>query len=80
MRRPFHLFSAALLAAALALPRVQRIVVRAADTSELPEGHPLRAKREAVADGAAFVCVGERCSLPVTEPDQIAPTLAAMQA
>jgi len=72
--------AAPLLAAALALPRVQRIVVRAADTSELPEGHPLRAKREAVADGAAFVCVGERCSLPVTEPDQIAPTLAAMQA
>ena len=72
--------AAPLLAAALALPRVQRIVVRAVDTSELPEGHPLRAKREAVADGAAFVCVGERCSLPVTEPDQIAPTLAAMQA
>ena len=30
------------------------------------------------ADAAAFVCVGETCSLPVTTPDAIAETVAAM--
>ena len=34
--------------------------------------HPARDKIAAAPEGAAFVCVGERCSLPVTEPDRLA--------
>ena len=34
----------------------------------LPADHPARAKLAAVAGAAAFVCRGQSCSLPVTEP------------
>jgi uncharacterized protein YyaL (SSP411 family) len=30
-------------------------------------------------ESAAFVCVGETCSLPVTDPDKIAAVVGAMQ-
>ena len=38
----------------------------------LPPTHPAQAKIAAASDAAAFVCVGETCSLPVTTPDAIA--------
>jgi uncharacterized protein len=65
--------------AALAIPYIDRIVVRAPTDAELSPGHPARAKLQAVPSGAAFVCVGERCSLPVHQPDAIASALAAMR-
>ncbi|HSR75633.1 MAG TPA: thioredoxin domain-containing protein [Xanthobacteraceae bacterium] len=70
---------AALAQAALAIPYIDRIVVRAPTDAELSPGHPARAKLQAVPSGAAFVCVGERCSLPVHQPDAIAGALAAMR-
>jgi uncharacterized protein YyaL (SSP411 family) len=70
----------ALVAAALRLPFVARIVVRAPVPEALPAGHPARAKIASAPDGAAFVCVGETCSLPVTEPDRIAATASHLQA
>ena len=45
----------------------------------LPASHPARDKVAAAPDGAAFVCVGERCSLPVTEPQKLADAVAAMR-
>jgi uncharacterized protein YyaL (SSP411 family) len=66
-----------LAAAALKLPFLTRILVRAPSADALPAAHPARAKIAAAA-GAAFVCLGERCSLPVTEPRQLAQTVAAM--
>jgi len=65
--------------AALKLPFLDRIVLRAPDASELPVSHPAREKI-AAAPRAAFVCVGERCSLPVMAPAEIAPAVAAMRA
>jgi uncharacterized protein YyaL (SSP411 family) len=65
--------------AALKLPFIRRIVVRAASAAELPDAHPAREKLKAVSGSAAFVCVGERCSLPVTQPEQIASVDAAMR-
>ena len=67
-----------LVAAALKLPFVARIVVRAPSADALPPAHPARDKIAAVTAGAAFVCLGERCSLPVTEPHQLAQTVTAM--
>ncbi len=64
--------------AALKLPFVGRIVLRARDASELPAAHPAQEKLKATSASAAFVCVGERCSLPVTEPEKIAETVAGM--
>jgi uncharacterized protein YyaL (SSP411 family) len=65
--------------AALKLPHLNRIVLRAPSADALPAEHPAQAKIAAVAGSAAFVCVGERCSLPVTQPEQIAETIAAMR-
>jgi hypothetical protein len=69
----------ALTQAALKLPFVSRIVLRAPTAAALPVNHPAQEKLKAVTGPAAFVCVGERCSLPVSEPEQIPSSVAAMQ-
>jgi uncharacterized protein YyaL (SSP411 family) len=66
-------------AAALKLPFLDRVVLRAPDEDALPEFHPAREKVAAAPGPAAFVCVGETCSLPVTGPDQIAEAVGAMR-
>src|SRR5262249_43545007 len=65
----------ALAAAAQQLPTLNRIILRAADASALPASHPARDKIAAAPGGAAFVCVGETCSLPVTDPGALAAAL-----
>jgi uncharacterized protein YyaL (SSP411 family) len=60
----------ALLTAARKLPYLDRIVLRASPT--LPAAHPAQEKIKAATESAAFVCAGEICSLPVTEPDALA--------
>jgi uncharacterized protein YyaL (SSP411 family) len=65
--------------AALRLPFTERIVLRAAAAADLPSAHPAQDKLKATPGSAAFVCVGERCSLPVTGPDQITALLATMR-
>jgi uncharacterized protein YyaL (SSP411 family) len=60
--------SQALLAAARALPPLDRIVLHVAPGAKLPSTHPAREKLAAAGDGAAFVCVGETCTLPITDP------------
>ena len=69
-----------LAAAALRLPTLTRIVLRARNAGALPASHPARDKIAAASAGAAFVCVGERCSLPVTTPAALAQAVAAMRA
>src|SRR5262247_4649380 len=59
-----------LLAAARRLSFLDRVVLRASPA--LPPGHPAYDKINAAAQSAAFVCVGETCSLPVSEPDAMA--------
>ena len=71
--------SDALAAAALKIPFITRTVLRAPTAAALPVSHPAREKIKAAPAGAAFVCVGERCSLPVTSPDQIAAAVTAMR-
>jgi uncharacterized protein len=69
----------ALATAALRLPLATRIVLRAPNAEALPAAHPAREKIAAAPEGAAFVCIGEQCSLPVVNADGIADTVAAMQ-
>jgi uncharacterized protein YyaL (SSP411 family) len=64
-----------LLAAARKLPFLDRIVLSA--SAALPASHPAQDKIKATTEAAAFVCVGETCSLPVTRPDAIAEAMAA---
>jgi uncharacterized protein YyaL (SSP411 family) len=63
---------------ALKLPFVNRVVLRVADTNDLPASHPAQEKLRS-APNAVFICIGERCSLPITEPANIAAALAAMR-
>ena len=65
--------------AALRLPFVDRIVLRAQNAADLPASHPAQQKIKAAPGSAAFICVSETCSLPVTEPDRIAAAVAAMR-
>src|SRR5438132_381471 len=61
-----------LAAAALKVPFLDRIVLRARSAAALPASHPAQAKIAAAGEAAAFVCIGEICSLPVAEPAQLA--------
>ena len=65
--------------AALNLPYLDRIVLRASDTGELPTAHPAQEKLKATPRSAAFVCIGERCSLPVTDATQLASAVSSMR-
>jgi uncharacterized protein len=69
----------ALTAAALAAPFLDRIVLRAPTAAKLAERHPAQEKIRSAPGDAAFVCVGETCSLPVTSPEQLSQSLAAMR-
>jgi uncharacterized protein YyaL (SSP411 family) len=64
-----------LLAAARKLAFLDRIVLRASPA--LPAAHPAQEKIKAARQSAAFVCVGETCSLPVTDPAELASAVTA---
>jgi hypothetical protein len=54
-------------------------VLRAPSADALPASHPAREKIATASEGAAFICVGERCSLPVMEPATLLGAVAAMR-
>ncbi len=56
-----------LLAAARAIPPLDRIVLHARAAEALPPSHPAHAQVRASLEPQAFVCVAETCSLPVTD-------------
>ena len=59
--------------AALKLPSITRTVLRAPSADALASSHPAREKISAAGAGAAaFVCVGQTCSLPVTSAAELA--------
>ena len=64
-----------LLAAARKLAFFDRVVLRASPA--LAPDHPAHDKVDVAAQSAAFICVGETCSLPVREPDAIAEAVRA---
>ena len=67
----------ALLAAARALPPLDRIVLHARAAGVLSPSHPAQEKVRAAGEPQAFVCIGEACSLPVTDPAGLIETIAA---
>jgi uncharacterized protein YyaL (SSP411 family) len=64
---------------ACAMPYLDRIVVRVETTDQLSPHHPARAQIKTVPKGAAVVCVGERCSLPINQADQIPVVVSALR-
>jgi len=69
----------ALLAAARRLPPLDRIVLHAASAEALPSKHPAREKLNAARAPQAFVCVGEICSLPITDASALPEAIEAMR-
>jgi uncharacterized protein YyaL (SSP411 family) len=69
----------ALRQAALAIPFPDRIVIDIETTENLPEGHPARSQARIAGKAAAFVCLGERCSLPVFTPDDLRARIKEMR-
>ncbi len=66
-----------LLAAARAIPPLDRIVLHARSAEALPPSHPAHAQVQASSEPQAFVCVAETCSLPVTDPGALVRALQA---
>jgi uncharacterized protein YyaL (SSP411 family) len=69
----------ALLKAARRLPPLDRTVLHAASAEALPSEHPARDKLATARVPQAFVCVGETCSLPVTDPAALPDAIEAMR-
>jgi hypothetical protein len=71
----------ALLAVARKIPPLDRVVLHARSPDALPPAHPARAQIEAARGQAqAFVCVGETCSLPVTDQAALIRSIESMRA
>src|SRR6185312_17379435 len=66
-----------LLAAARAIPPLDRIVLHARTAEALPPSHPAHAQIRASGEPQAFVCVAETCSLPMTDPSALVRALQA---
>ncbi|HSV23137.1 MAG TPA: thioredoxin domain-containing protein [Xanthobacteraceae bacterium] len=64
-------------AVALAWPFLERVLTRAASPTDLPPAHSGRAILLPDGQSAALVCAGQKCSLPVTEPQQLMAAMAA---
>jgi uncharacterized protein YyaL (SSP411 family) len=69
----------ALLAAARRQPPLDRIVLHASSAAALPASHPARAKLAGAREPQAFVCIGETCSLPVTDGEKLAAAIETMR-
>jgi uncharacterized protein YyaL (SSP411 family) len=67
----------ALVQAALKVPFLTRTVLRAPSADSLPASHPAQPKVAAAREPAAFVCVGETCSLPIVSPSALAEAISA---
>ncbi|MGE0037261.1 MAG: thioredoxin domain-containing protein [Xanthobacteraceae bacterium] len=70
--------ASALLQAARRLPFLDRTVLHAPDPASLPATHPAQEKIKTAGSTAAYVCVGDTCSLPVTRPDELTALIATM--
>jgi len=61
------------------MPFVERTVLRVDRPDRLSASHPARDKITAHPEGAAFVCAGERCSLPVMDVAGLRNAYAALR-
>jgi uncharacterized protein len=71
--------SAEFAQAAYAIPYLDRIVVRIGRADELSPHHPAQIELKTAPMNAAVVCVGERCSLPIDQPDRIQAVVSKMR-
>jgi uncharacterized protein YyaL (SSP411 family) len=60
----------------LASPLTEQIVLGLTPRDQLPAGHPAAGKAQADGRATAYVCPGQTCLLPMTEPQELAAALA----
>jgi uncharacterized protein len=60
---------------ALRAPLPAAVVLALAPDEPLPAGHPAAGKGQLEGRATAYVCRGQTCRLPVTDPDELAATL-----
>jgi uncharacterized protein YyaL (SSP411 family) len=60
---------------ALAAPMPEQIVLSLTSGRELPVGHPAAGKGRVDGEATAYVCPGQTCLLPITDPDELAAVL-----
>ena len=65
----------ALLAAVHGICQPNRVLQVIAPGDELPKGHPAQGKGLAGGKATAYVCRGATCSLPLTDPGELARAL-----
>ena len=68
--------TAALVAAAFGPSLPDRVLQVIAPGDGLPEGHPAHGKGQVDGRATAYVCRGQTCSLPLTDPTELAGALA----
>ena len=68
---------APLRAAAESVSLPDRVIQTVTPGQDLPERHPARGKGAASGQAAAYVCVGQTCTLPISEPAQLVEALKA---
>jgi uncharacterized protein YyaL (SSP411 family) len=61
---------------ALAAPVPEAVVLSIAPEATLPSGHPAHGKDRIDGRATAYVCPGQTCQAPVTEPAELAASLA----
>jgi uncharacterized protein YyaL (SSP411 family) len=66
----------ALRQAALELPQAAATLLTVTAGERLPSGHPAAGKSAAAGRATAYVCRGQTCGLPITDPDQLVAALA----
>jgi uncharacterized protein len=66
-----HTATAALRRAVLKEPVPARLLIPLEASDALPPGHPAAAKPAQNAGPALFICRGQSCSLPITEPEDV---------
>jgi uncharacterized protein YyaL (SSP411 family) len=71
--------SKALVASALKLPFLDRIVLQTGAAGAMSVSHPAYERVAAMHGDAAFICVGERCSLPARDAATMISRLAEMR-
>ncbi|MGB0749966.1 MAG: thioredoxin domain-containing protein [Magnetospiraceae bacterium] len=70
----------ALLEAVFARPLPGRVLQVVAPDEDLPKGHPAMGKNEDLEVASIFICVGSVCTLPINDPERVAPVTARMLA
>jgi uncharacterized protein len=55
-----------------------RVVTVLAEGAESPKGHPTFGKTSIDGKATAYVCIGQSCSLPITDPEALRSTLSSI--